>query len=520
MLAPICNFAHLGSASYEGDARLVVWILAWDNHVVLDRVNGWFDANSFYPAKNALVYAEHLFGISVFTLPIYWLTRNPVLAYNLVWILSFLLSAVAAHALAWRYTRDHVASLAAGVAYGFCFFRMHHAPGHLQILWGFWIPVWLIALDRWMERLSWTRWAVVVAVGLLQALASWYQAVMTFVAGALFVAWAIATGERLGSAGSDRRAVRRVLVQSAMAAAAAFATVWPFARRYVSLPSGGPREALANSADLAGYLISPENTFAGHWLLAHGIAGPRWIWGELTVYLGWTVLLLAVAGAAVAVHGRTAHVRRARFLVVLAAIAVALAFGPSPSEAVHGRWGFTPFGLFARIPGFELFRVPARFSELLTLALAVLAAVACASLRRNSPRAGTLATFAALPLMLAEFYVVGFPGGPPQPYPVPQIYRQVAALPPGAIVSLPDYSKSPEWFREADYQLFFDGALASGGGMGTRAYLPRGISRSSIASARFPRTKACWPPVTPESRTSFFIRWRCLAPVTTLSMVR
>jgi hypothetical protein len=102
MTAPICNLTHLGSASNGGDSRLIIWTLAWDNQALLDRVPSLFDANIFYPAKDALAYSEHLYGISLFTLPVYALTRNPVLAYNLVWLLSFLLSAAAAHALAWR----------------------------------------------------------------------------------------------------------------------------------------------------------------------------------------------------------------------------------------------------------------------------------------------------------------------------------------------------------------------------------------------------------------------------------
>src|SRR5439155_22520954 len=123
MLAPIFNFAHPATANFEGDARLIIWTLAWDNHTLVDGVRALFDANIFFPAKHALAYSEHLFGISLFTLPVYALSRNPVLAYNLAWILSFVLSAAAAHLLAWRYTRDHVAAAMAGLAYGFCFYR-------------------------------------------------------------------------------------------------------------------------------------------------------------------------------------------------------------------------------------------------------------------------------------------------------------------------------------------------------------------------------------------------------------
>ena len=88
-----------------GDARLIIWTLAWDNHALMDGVRSLFDANIFYPARNALAYSEHLFGISVFTLPIYAATRNPVLAYNIVWLLSYALAALTAHYVAWRHTR-------------------------------------------------------------------------------------------------------------------------------------------------------------------------------------------------------------------------------------------------------------------------------------------------------------------------------------------------------------------------------------------------------------------------------
>src|ERR1700730_7256988 len=82
MLAPIFNFTQIGSASFGGDTRAFIWVLAWDNHAVLDHVPSLFDASKLYPLPNALAYGEHLFGISLFTLPLYAATRNPVLAYN------------------------------------------------------------------------------------------------------------------------------------------------------------------------------------------------------------------------------------------------------------------------------------------------------------------------------------------------------------------------------------------------------------------------------------------------------
>src|SRR5439155_20287525 len=109
--------------------------------------------------------------------------------------------------------------------------------------------------------------------------------------------------------------------------------VWPFARHYYVLSSGGPVEAAGGRADLAGYLVPPENTFLGQWLLARGIKGPRWIWGELTLYLGWTTLALAAIGAIGSVRRRDAFAMRLRFFVALRSLAAGLALVP-----LHSVW--------------------------------------------------------------------------------------------------------------------------------------------------------------------------------------
>jgi hypothetical protein len=210
----------------------------------------------------------------------------------------------------------------------------------------------------------------------------------------------------------------------------------------------------ASSADLAGWLVPPENTWMGQWLLAHQIKGPRWIWGELTVYLGWITLGLALIGADVSVRSHDGLVRRNRFFIALGVVAAALALGPSSREVATGSFGWSPFGVLAHVPGLSLFRIPARYSQLLNLALALLAATACAALHRRFGTRGRIVTVVATMLLLCEFYVVRFPEGPPQAYAVPAVYEYLATLPPGAVLSLPDYARTPLWFQEANYQYF------------------------------------------------------------------
>jgi len=232
------------------------------------------------------------------------------------------------------------------------------------------------------------------------------------------------------------------------------AVVWPFARHYFILHTESPAYSAAASADLVGWFVPPENTWVGQWLLAHNVKGPRWIWGEVTVYLGWITLGLASVGAVVSLRSRDALVRRARFFILLGVVAAMLALGPSAGEVASGSYGWTPFGILAHVPGLSLFRIPARYTELLNLGLALLVATACAASHRRFGLAGRALTIALTLLMLSEFYVVKFPGGAPQPFPEPTVYRYIATLSPGAVLSLPDYARTPLWFQEADYQYF------------------------------------------------------------------
>jgi hypothetical protein len=157
---------------------------------------------------------------------------------------------------------------------------------------------------------------------------------------------------------------------------------------------------------------------------------------------------------AVSLRGKTLSQRRVQFFALLGLVSLAFAVGPSSREVATGAWGWTPYGLLMRVPGIDLFRAPARFTELITLALAVLTAAGCAAMRARFGRLGTALTIAAIPALLCEFYVVKFPAGTPPLFPIAPIYKALATLPPGAVVSLPDYSDTPWWFQEADYQYY------------------------------------------------------------------
>ncbi len=72
-----------------GDPLLNSWILAWDADHLLRALSGhvqalgeYWQANIYYPHPLALAYSEHLTAQAVMILPVYAISRNPILSYQ------------------------------------------------------------------------------------------------------------------------------------------------------------------------------------------------------------------------------------------------------------------------------------------------------------------------------------------------------------------------------------------------------------------------------------------------------
>ncbi|MPY86755.1 MAG: hypothetical protein GEU99_02420 [Luteitalea sp.] len=460
MVWPVVDFRNVGSATYGGDALLNAWALAWNNHVVLDGAPSYFDANIFYPTRLALARSEHLFGISLFTLPIYATTRNPLLAYDLVWLASFPTCALAAFGLSSLVASRFVSRFIAGLVYAFAFFRFEHAI-HIQLLWAFALPLSLLALHRWWESRSWaslTSWAALVT---LQALTSWYLAVMCLLSNGLWLVWLCGRHRpRHGVQLETRRfgmspGWHRAALSLVLAVAVIGAVLWWFARPYTTLPPSQVEEVLANVGNWRSYLMPPRATALGQFLAATGIALPKWSF-ETTNFLGFVPLWLALAGI---LSARTRHnadaLRRGSviaFFVALGLLAVVLSFGPREEALRSGAFDWTPYGWLARLPGMQAFRVPARFALLVVLSVAILSAAGAETIARW--RRGGMLLWFAIPVLLLETLPVAYEIGRPHELKIPRVYTLLRGLPPGPVVSLPAFTLPPENWFEADYMLF------------------------------------------------------------------
>lgn len=327
--------AALGSriASDPGDPVLNAAILAWDA-TRFPWSNTWFQFPIFWPTQDALTFSEHLLGVGVLAAPIYWLTDNALVAYNLAVLVSYPLAACAMYALVWRSTRNPAAAFLSGLAYGFAPYRASHLP-HIQVLTSFWAPLALLALHEFITAgRRW--WLLVFAIcWLLQGASNGYFLVYFSLLVGLWILWFLVARGRWRDA---------VLVVGSMAVAAL--PLAPILYRYLTAQrelglSRNLGEIASFGADIAAPFCAPTVLTVWGWLRI-GCA-PE---GEL--FPGLALVTACVIGAIAARARRTAPAGAAGGMFVdrrwvrtlrRAALAVAVIYaGIALSVLVAGPW--------------------------------------------------------------------------------------------------------------------------------------------------------------------------------------
>ena len=313
-----------------GDPLLNTWILAWDARV-LPLTPTWWNGPQFYPIAGTMAFSEHLLGLTIFTTPIIWVTRDPLFAYNIAFFLSFVLSALSAYFLAYTISRRHDCAFLAGLAFGFAPYRMAQFA-HVQVLSAYWMPVALAALHRYFDKRR-MRWLVVFAAAwLMQALACGYYLFYLSVLIALWLPWFI-TGPH------KARALTHLAIAWGIAAAMLVPVLygyWRFQRAY------GLRRALDEitlfSADVASVLKAPDNLWLWGWLDV--VKHP-----EADIFPGLTIVVLIVLGLAIgwrhAAKEQVGRLKIARVFVLVAVVFFAIAASP----LYLGAWKIEIFGM-------------------------------------------------------------------------------------------------------------------------------------------------------------------------------
>ncbi len=389
--------ALLGAPVGAGDPYLNLWILGWGLHAVVHApmsilTGRVFDANIFHPASGTLAYSDHLLLQSVVMAPVYALTGDVVLCYNLLLLASLVLSACAMHAFVRGTVGSEGGAYLAGLAWGFGSYRFAHLL-HLQLQALYLLPLAMLYLHRTVAGRRRSDSVVLGILAGLQALSSVYYAVIGGV-GLLISGLALVVA-------SSRRGRAQVVARLAVAAVIAGGMALPVGIVYyrVQQEQGFGRnlfEAEQGAARPGSYMqVPPGNLLYGRTGLLRPApdAPPAQQGPERELFPGFILTGLALIGVWA---GWRAD---ARPLVIamsgLALTGAVLSFGPAGWRALYA-------GLHQSIFGFQAIRAPARFGVLVLFALPVLAALGWRELTaaahgaaRHMPRALGVVVMAA-----------------------------------------------------------------------------------------------------------------------------
>jgi hypothetical protein len=388
-----------------GDPLLNTFILAWGASRMPFAFSGVWTAPFFFPLKDTLALSEHLLGITIFTAPVVWITGNPVLAYNLAFLGSYVLAGAGMYLLARSLWGRRDAAFLAALAFAFAPHRVMHVP-HLQVLFSGWMPIGLCGLHRYFQTGSRRALGVFAGAYALLALSNGYF--LYFFAIAVVIVAVLLLGQScVAEAGPARWPVtRRRAAELGAAALAVGAAITPAALAYARVRQSlgthrSVSEIVSYSAAWRDYLRIPEHLWLWSGTLTVGDA-------ERMLFPGFTVVALAALAAAALRRAPSAspatRSRNWTWNVVIYAAVLVAAVWLSGGPALPG-----PYGALLRwLPGFDGLRVAARFVVVASLALSVLASAGAAWLfGRLGPRAAA----AAAVLLCAAVVLEGY-GGP------------------------------------------------------------------------------------------------------------
>lgn len=329
-----------------GDPLFSIWRMGWVHRQLLGDPRPLFDANIFHPEPLTLAYSDAMLLPSLTAAPLLSAEVHPVLVYNVILLSGFLFSGAATYLLVRRLTGSARAAFISALIFGFYPYRFEHYS-HLELQMTHWMPLGLLALHRFADTRR-ARYALLASMcGVALLYSSMYYGVFFLFYGLVVatVLVAVRPGRRLQGLGP-----------AVLAAVVGLISAAPLARPYMEAQARrGTRatsEVQAYSARPSDYLRA--NPRSPRW-------GPRLLGGrevERALFPGATPVFLA--GAALLPPIGAARVAYSAGLLV----------------AFDGSLGLNgvlyPF-IYDWVPVVRGLRVPARFSVLVGLSLAILA---------------------------------------------------------------------------------------------------------------------------------------------------
>lgn len=440
---------HLGSMifGYPGDSTGSIALLAYRADLGVSPLSSALTTLENYPFGLDLPGASALPQIAVDgpTQVVATITGQSTLAYNLGIFAGLTLTPLGAYALIRYLVGSFGVALIAGLAFGFNPWHLERASGHLTLTNLQWIPVLILGLlliRRAGSLHSWLPWAVFAGGLILTAYTNTYFALAI---GVIVAAYVIAD---IGAAAvaRARRELTRAVTRSAIIVGATIVAYVPQAVWFAMNRS-------AVDGDLAGTRVESDlYTYGARWwewlvpsyrhplfadsttsFLTPRLHNSNFV--ESSLYLGWTVLALAMIGGVVVIVLR-AWREHVGFPALLASLLVVLGIITASPKTVDVLGLSIPMPSAFIWPLFDLWRVYSRLWVVVMLGTVMLAAIGLAwlwtYLRSLTWRAVATAIVGAL--VLADLAVGSLTTFSTRP---PPVYEALAKKSPGGRIEYP-----------------------------------------------------------------------------------
>jgi hypothetical protein len=360
--------AHLGGVCLcdgSADPAAFMWALVWYPHAIGHGINPVVSHVIWVPGGLDLARVASVPGAALAATPLTEIA-GPVVAYNILSLLSPVLAAWFAYRLCLYMTRSPASSILAGYLFGFSSYELGQLIGHLNLIFTFAIPaVALLTLQRIDGRVGTRRYVVLMTLLLTAQLLLSTEILFTLTCMGivtLAAAW-------LWAGADDRRRIIGVLPPLLVAYALMLAICSPFL--YYALFTGKAYSqgyGAGYPADALNFVIPTTITRIGGRNFAAVSSGFLGNLAENGAYLGLPALVIVAVWAAG--HWR---VRLGKILLSVLVVAIVWSLGDRLTIAGHPTIRL-PWWVLSKLPFLDQL-LPVRVSVYVTLICAVIVAL-------------------------------------------------------------------------------------------------------------------------------------------------
>jgi hypothetical protein len=439
-----------------GDSLHNIWTYG-DDINRLEQGKAWYNASIFYPEKNSAILSEHGLINTVLFYPFYRWANNPILGYNFLVLLCFILCSFYTYLICYEFTKSRPVSFLAGLIFGFFPYRFAHLP-HLQLLSFQWVLIPLYYLILYVRDAKRTHLLLFFSFFVLQVIFVGYNTIYLMILVSGYIGFTFLWNERHG-----KRALRRNYLNLVGALCVSLIVVTPFYLPYIEASSQGYRRSL-NELEIYGVdlvlLVSAHPGNIAYGKITEGLRTLSPDGGISSVFPGLVVVSLTVLSLYQIIRLwklRDVNTPSLRFFLMMGAFFFVMLFGPvikfrneviSPSPL---------FPVYKFIPLFASIRYIPNYIHPLMFTVSIIISYGLSSYKVFQRRKTALLLSLIIAVLICFEYTSYISISKPIPYGngIPAVYQWLKTQPSYPLIELPVpgeiRSDDPFWYDQYLY---------------------------------------------------------------------